>query len=1208
MDAASTNPFVGLRPFESDESLLFFGRQEQTLELLQRLHQFNFVGVIGSSGSGKSSIIRAGVIPRLKAGYLVADRDRWAVCIMKPGESPICNLASSILGQLPAGTLTTGELETKIKEVGLSALLEVLQPFWDNNFNLFLLVDQFEELFRFSLNQNDYDRKDEAIEFVNIMLELSKRTDLPVYVTITMRSDFIGDCSQIYGLPEALNQSQYLVPRLSRLQLKTAIESPVRLYRGNIEDNLTTRLLNDVQLVNDELPLLQHALMRMWEREDTAGTVVLGVKDYDAIGGLSEALSNHADEALQGMPESEITITKKIFQALTGIDEKGRKVRRQTRLSELVVLTGTGKEALLAIINRFIRGNKNFLITSNIENKDDLLVDISHESLIRQWSKLSAWVDEEADSSRIYLRLAESTKLKEEKKKDWLAGNELHQAVKWFNTFKPSREWAARYNATYAINIAYLKASEQEEKTLLSRRRRNKRIIYGSVLLVLLMVSAFAIFIFKNNVKNKRQLALNYWKSSQTARSENNFLETLSLIAEATEIDNDPNLVQDLLVDGEAFLPATELQNIYNLPSIINHAAFSPDGKFIIASGNDGNVRVINIATSKINKTIRCKWPVMSAIFNHDGTLILTSGNDKTVRIYNVTTGKEVALFNHDEAVNSAVFSSDEKLILTSCADGNAYTWDVQTGRRTASFKHQAAVTSAAFSNNDKLIVTASNDFTGAIWDVASKKKLAALEHNNEVTSAVFSPGDEWILTACKDSTARLWDVKTKTQLASFNHNNVVTSAEFSPDGKQALTGCADKSARLWNVETTKQVGTAMKHEGQVYTAAFSADGKWLLSGGADKTIRLWSVAPKQKTTNQIVVRHNSIVTGCMFSPDGTKFLTASYDSSAVLWDAATGKQLFVMRHNSLVSSAAFNSNGSLIITSGFDSTIRTWDAVAYKQTSSILYDDALYTAAFSPDDKFILTVGKDKIIAIWNAAGGARLYAATNDVTFKKAVFNPDGRRVLLSGGDNSAIILDSILKPTTAKFTQDNLVNNAAFNNDGTQVLTAGWDMTARLWDALTAKQIGSDMKHSNYVNSAHFSNNSRWMITAGWDSAAHLWSRITLKELGASMLHQKVVTNAVFNPDGTRVLTCGYDSTARIWQIEGDLDLPAPLFKLQANATTGVEYNLERSETQCLSKKSWKSLYDDYAKQASGHFKTCKYPQYNLWHRLHPVDGEK
>ena len=313
MSQLSFNPYVGLRPFRDDENLLFFGRDEQTLEILQRLHSNRFVAVVGSSGSGKSSLIRAGLIPALKGGYLVENSNTWLVAIMKPGQNPMYNLAATLLQQINPKTESEAiqEFVIRIKKEGVSAILDVIEPLRKNkNSNFFLLVDQFEELFRFSMNQTDASYKTEAIDFVNIILKLSDQMRIPFYVVLTMRSDFIGDCSQFFGLPEALNRSQYLVPRLNRLELKKVIEGPAKLYGGKFNTALTSRLINDLGKVKDELPLVQHALMRMWDYEtNTDKSGELDLEDYNQIGGIENALSLHADEALKELKAEE----KQIF-------------------------------------------------------------------------------------------------------------------------------------------------------------------------------------------------------------------------------------------------------------------------------------------------------------------------------------------------------------------------------------------------------------------------------------------------------------------------------------------------------------------------------------------------------------------------------------------------------------------------------------------------------------------------------------------------------------------------------------------------------------------------------------------------------------------------------------------------------------------------------------------------------------------------------
>ena len=449
MTTPNGNPYVGLRPFDSSESLLFFGRNEQTLELLQRLHQFQFVAVVGSSGCGKSSLLRAGLIPALKAGYLVEDSDQWLIAIMKPGQSPLYNLAEFLLRLVQPGEFLKEpfEIVEKIKEEGADVLLELVAPvIKTGRNNMFLLIDQFEELFRFSKEHDETTKKDDAIDFVNIMLELASQRQVPIYVVMTMRSDFIGDCAHFYGLPEAMNQSQYLVPRLNRVQLKTVIEGPAKLYGSKLNPSLTSLLLNEMGKVKDELPLLQHSLMRMWNFEmniNKNGELDRG--DYESIGGIERALSNHADEALKGMSEQDLLVTKEMFQALTAIDENGRKIRRPVLLSQLTDLTGATEERLLQIIQLFVEDDRSFLVINATDKNGEKIIDISHESLIRQWNTLSKWVDREAENASVYLQLAEAYRLKSIRKKDYLTGTELDTVLAWFESFKPTATWATRY-------------------------------------------------------------------------------------------------------------------------------------------------------------------------------------------------------------------------------------------------------------------------------------------------------------------------------------------------------------------------------------------------------------------------------------------------------------------------------------------------------------------------------------------------------------------------------------------------------------------------------------------------------------------------------------------------------------------------------------------------------------------------------------------
>lgn len=539
------NPFVGLRPYESEDSLYYFGRGEQVKTLLRQLHQHRSVAVVGSSGSGKSSLIRAGLIPQLEAGFLVQERDQWLVARMKPGEEPIGNLVGSLLAALnsppfsfldvpnsyspPLKKKGAGEtLSSAIREQGAQAILDLLTPQLANSdTNLFILVDQFEELFRFGLEHGKAEQRQEAEEFVALLLALARQESLPIYVCLTMRSDFLGDCDAFYGLPEAINQSQFLVPRLTRSQRQDVITHPVHLVGARIAPRLVDRLLNEGIDTRDDLPVLQHVLMRTWDAWQAAGSVgALDIAHYEQVHTIHHALDSHANEVLGELDERQQDIAKKLFQALTAVDAGNRRIRRQVYLDEVCVLTGALSTEVMEVINVFRGQGRSFLVLSSVSPDDNSLIDISHESLIRQWGKLNEWVDEEMELAKIYRRLEETSQLYDLGKTVLYQNVDLQQALYWRENIPKGDAgeiWSKRYKLNFRKAIAFLENSQLAfdeyvsviEKGLISQRRSeyesdgifNKIIKYWKSALIPSLMIIF-IFIFYKFISNQGGLIL----------------------------------------------------------------------------------------------------------------------------------------------------------------------------------------------------------------------------------------------------------------------------------------------------------------------------------------------------------------------------------------------------------------------------------------------------------------------------------------------------------------------------------------------------------------------------------------------------------------------------------------------------------------------------------------------------------------------------
>ena len=475
------NPFPGLRPFEMQEKYLFFGREDQTVELLKRLGQARFLAVVGTSGSGKSSLVRAGLLPELHGGTMTDAGSSWEISVMRPGGDPLTNLARALED---SGIYDSDEedyyrhLRAMLGRSTMGLIEAVAQSKIKKEANLLIVVDQFEEIFRF--RSDNANHAEEAASFINLLLEAAEQTEKSIFVIITMRSDFLGDCSQFRGLAEAVNEGEYLIPRLNRNQRRLAIEGPVKVGGKQIEARLVQQLLNDIGDDPDQLPILQHALMRTWEyHEKGEGQGNLDLEHYEATGGMQEALSRHADEVYDELPTDEDRkYCEKIFKALTERVSEGRGIRHPMAMGELAEVVGVDDpRKLVPIVEAYRAAGRTFLMPpDSIELGPKVVVDISHESLMRVWGHLVNWVDEEAQSARIYRRLADTSLLFKENKAGLYRDPDLQISLAWRDQNNPTEAWADRYYPGFIGAMAFLEQSHEtsiaEEKAREEARKR----------------------------------------------------------------------------------------------------------------------------------------------------------------------------------------------------------------------------------------------------------------------------------------------------------------------------------------------------------------------------------------------------------------------------------------------------------------------------------------------------------------------------------------------------------------------------------------------------------------------------------------------------------------------------------------------------------------------------------------------------------------
>lgn len=674
--AVRRQPYPGLRPFRREETDLFFGREDCVDQLIDILAREHFLAVLGSSGGGKSSLVKTGLLEGLDLGLMVSAGSRWRVANFRPGEEPLHRLARCLMHSDERDTQDeTGDEDVNMLGTFLSrgprSLIE-----WCNDGrlapseNLLILVDQFEELFRYQ----NYAGREQAQAFVALLLESSRpNSGVPIYVVLTMRSEFLGACALIEGLAERMTAGQYLTPRMTREQCRTAIEGPAAVCGFAIEPALVNCLLNELESFAswdedgditsqldrlarraDQLPLLQHALNRLWEDaiEATGATkkeqkIVLRLADFEAVGGLQGALNRHADDILAGLGNEQRLIAETVFRALTEGSSAADAIRRQMMFRNLVAIAGGDKKVPGANIEQDVHGvieafrarGRNFLLPESDDPiSPETWIDISHESVIRQWHQLSEWLKAEAEDARQWRHLIEESNREREGEGGLLEGLALDSYRKWWNNAKPTQIWAERYDGKFDEALSFLDRSKKAATAQQKTRRLRQRLLLcagAGVAVLLLLFAAFARWewkrfqkISKITVDTADVLILGLGQEDNvygtSSESTNEILDqAISKLGNVIEID--PTNVTAYISRGNAY----SIKHLYNQASIDYDEAIRLDPNNATALGNRGlNYARMNnfpLAMQDLNKALLLD-PTNSKDYNTRGAAYATLG------------------------------------------------------------------------------------------------------------------------------------------------------------------------------------------------------------------------------------------------------------------------------------------------------------------------------------------------------------------------------------------------------------------------------------------------------------------------------------------------------------------------------------------------------------------------------------------------------
>jgi WD40 repeat protein len=1115
-------PYRGLQTFREEDAEFFFGRDGDVQRLIEKLKTTRFLGVLGPSGSGKSSLVRAGLLPALRRGPLPAS-DGWTIAVLTPGAHPLTALGARLLRLYHRNGMqkTVDGLRRDSRTLQLATSLALADR--PASEHVVWVIDQFEEVFTLCR-----DERERAQFFANLLHAASIPGGQSV-VVLTLRADFYHRCAAYPELSQQIAAQQFLVSPLDADGLRQAVEEPARRVGLVLEEGLVATILEDVENQPGALPLLEHALLELWERRRGG---MLTLEGYRESGGVAGAIAKRADEIYTSFTPEEQAIARRTLLRLTQPGEGTEDTRRRATLGELVLHAGE-EQAVEGVVRALV--DARMLTTSGDGQADGRWIDVSHEALIRGWPRLRQWLDEDRAGFLVHRRLTEAAQEWERLDRDdgvLYRGARLAEAIDW----KGRNEGALN-----ELEREYLAASTSLRRREQAASRRRVRITVGGLATALVLIGAAAVYALRQSqdATEQREIALSRGRaaSADTQHSADPELSVL-LAIEALRHGRTDQAEDALRRAVPEFHRYTALR--HDTAPVLD-AALSPDGRFVVTASADRTARVWEAETGEEAVVFRGHaGRVRSAAFSPDGRLVVTAGEDGTARVWEAETGEEAVVFRrHVGRVNSAAFSSDGRLVVTSGHDRTARVWKAVTGKELITFNgHKREVNSAAFSPDGRLVVTASPDRTARVWDTATGEDAVVFRrHSDPVLGAAFSSDGDLVVTASADGTARIWEAATGDEIAVLSgHTAAVQRAAFSTDDTLVVTASEDRTARVWNAKTGDEVAVLRGHTDLVGSAALRAGGRLAVTASRDGTARVWKLAGQPT----VVLRgHTDELEGAAFSSDGRSVVTASVDGTARIWDTGTGETLRKLEgHTGEVKSAAFSPDRRLVVTAGTEGAARIWDASTGETLGKLEgHTGEVKSAAFSPDGQLVVTGGEDATARIWDAATGQTLRELKgHDNEVEAASFSSDGRLVLTASEDKTARIWDAATGKTLVELKgHTDQVEGAAFSGDGTLVVTASSDDWAGIWEADTGGLLVKLQGHAGDVEAADISRDGRFAVTGSDDRTVRVWETATGEELVVFRGHSDDLQSVAFSSDGKFVVSAGEDETARIYSCD-------------------------------------------------------------------------
>jgi len=1184
-------PYKGLQYFTEADAEWFFGRDETAARLAQDLRDWRFLAVVGASGSGKSSVVRAGLLPALRRSQAGPPH----VLVITPTAHPLESLATGLTRgseSVTAAATLMDDMARDSRSLHLfvrRSLTPIPSPMnrlgeggtrspsphlsrgegWGEG-RFLLVVDQFEELFTQCRSEA------ERCAFVDNLLYAAQDDGGATSVVIALRADFYDHLAPYPALREAVAKHQEYIGPMSADELRQAIEQPAKRGGWEFVPGLVELMLADVGAGAGQtpepgaLPLLSHALLETWKRRRGNSMTLRG---YNEAGGVRGAIAQTAETVYQqGLTPQQQAIARSVFLRLTELGEGTQDTRRRATLSELIPPAPVGDAVQLEEV--LVKLADARLITTG-----EGTVEVAHEALIREWPTLRAWLAEDRDGLRLHRHLTQAAQEWETLARDAGAlyrGSRLVQAAEWAQAHpgelnaleqaflaasqaqaqreEAEREAQRRRELLAAQQLAEAERQHAEEQTRAAARLRQRAVYLAAALIAAAGLLVAAVWLGQAADRNARAA------QEQASLASSRELAAAALNNLAVDPERSALLALRALDQAQTLeaanalhqaLPELRLLRTIKLAADVDEVAFSPDGSLLATAHSDHLTIFWDSRTGKRLLGLSSTDPVRDIAFRPDGQVVALGGLSQ-VLICDVANqrhlfalGSSVAqteqqFWESDPGVGRLAFHPGGARLAVANMGGLPKVYDLSARTEVITLTgHVGKATAIAYSPDGARLVTGGEDQSVRIWDAATGAELRRMQGSPSPSRVVFSPDGLRVAAVGADGTLTVWDAASGQRLFNVAGQAIgFRDVAYTPDGKQWITAGSDGTARTWDATSGLQVRVWTGHKSEVRAVAISPDGRLLATCSDDGTAKLWDNGPGRELLGWS--GHAGWATGAAYSPDGALLATSGTDNALKLWDPATGEPQRSLTSESQggLYSLCFDADGGRLGLGSGNGSAGVWDLSMGKQVLSVtLGADWVTDIAFSPDGVHLAACSRDGRVALWDATSGERL--AFGDLGAGTELwglaFSPDGKLVAGGGSDGYVHVWDWATASAALSLNEGAAVYSVAWSRDGRRLACGSQNGSVTIWDASSGQRLLSMAGHTGTVLRLAFSPDGSRLASAAMDGLAKVWDVASGAEVATLYGNTTSVYGVAFHPDGIHLATAALDGSVRTYTLQ-------------------------------------------------------------------------